>query len=91
MNKGIGIAGIGGRMGRLLAEEVAAARETLAGGIERPGIATPPGATLWSYGNVFICVTRKSPNSSTSFSKKRPRYGFIRCASWRPTRANRRP
>ncbi len=47
MNKGIGIAGIGGRMGRLLAEEVAAAREKLVGGIERPGVATPAGTTLF--------------------------------------------
>jgi 4-hydroxy-tetrahydrodipicolinate reductase len=43
MNKGIGIAGIAGRMGRLLAEEVAAANLTLAGGIDRPG-ATIEGA-----------------------------------------------
>ena len=37
MDKGIGIAGIAGRMGRLLAEEVLAAGATLAGGIDRPG------------------------------------------------------
>lgn len=36
MDKGIGIAGIAGRMGRLLAEEVAAAGARLAGGIDRP-------------------------------------------------------
>jgi len=44
----IGIAGIAGRMGRLLAEEVAAAGATLAGGTTRPGSAsTPPSeATL---------------------------------------------
>jgi 4-hydroxy-tetrahydrodipicolinate reductase len=47
MNKGIGIAGIGGRMGRLLSEEVAAAREKLVGGIERAGVATAAGATLF--------------------------------------------
>ncbi len=47
MNKGIGIAGIGGRMGRLLAEEIAAAQEKLVGGIERAGVATPAGATLF--------------------------------------------
>lgn len=36
MIKGIGIAGIAGRMGRLLAEEVVAAGLTLVGGIDRP-------------------------------------------------------
>ena len=35
MTRGIGIAGISGRMGRLLAEEVVAAGMTLAGGIDR--------------------------------------------------------
>jgi 4-hydroxy-tetrahydrodipicolinate reductase len=44
----IGIAGIAGRMGRLLAEEVAAAGATLAGGTTRPGSAKalPAGAAL---------------------------------------------
>lgn len=42
----IGIAGIGGRMGRLLAEEVIAAGAELAGGIDRPGTAVA-GATLY--------------------------------------------
>jgi 4-hydroxy-tetrahydrodipicolinate reductase len=37
----IGIAGIAGRMGRLLAEEVAAAGATLAGGTTRPGSTRP--------------------------------------------------
>ncbi|MCW3474718.1 4-hydroxy-tetrahydrodipicolinate reductase [Limobrevibacterium gyesilva] len=37
MDKGIGIAGIAGRMGRLLTEEVAAAGARLAGGIDRSG------------------------------------------------------
>jgi 4-hydroxy-tetrahydrodipicolinate reductase len=46
MTKGIGIAGIAGRMGRLLAEEVTAAGATLVGGIDRPGVAPPPGVTL---------------------------------------------
>jgi 4-hydroxy-tetrahydrodipicolinate reductase len=40
----IGIAGIAGRMGRLLAEEVAAAGATLAGGTVRPGSAKAPPA-----------------------------------------------
>jgi 4-hydroxy-tetrahydrodipicolinate reductase len=45
----IGIAGIAGRMGRLLAEEVAAAGLTLAGGTMRPGSAkaAPAGVTLF--------------------------------------------
>ncbi len=38
----IGIAGIGGRMGRVLAEEAARAG-TLVGGIDRDDVATPPG------------------------------------------------
>jgi 4-hydroxy-tetrahydrodipicolinate reductase len=44
----IGIAGIAGRMGRLLAEEVAAAGATLAGGTLRPGStkSPPSGATV---------------------------------------------
>ncbi len=37
----IGIAGIGGRVGRLLVEEVRASGATLAGGIVRPGSDTP--------------------------------------------------
>lgn len=41
MTVSIGIAGITGRMGRLLAEEVQAAGATLAGGIGRPGSAAP--------------------------------------------------
>lgn len=44
----IGIAGIAGRMGRLLAEEVAAAGCTLAGGtLGRSGKAGPAGATIF--------------------------------------------
>lgn len=44
----IGIAGIAGRMGRLLAEEVASAGATLAGGTVRPGSpkGPPPGCPL---------------------------------------------
>ncbi|WP_270933415.1 4-hydroxy-tetrahydrodipicolinate reductase [Falsiroseomonas oryzae] len=42
----IGIAGIAGRMGRLLAEEVAAAGLTLAGGTIRPGSAKAPPAGI---------------------------------------------
>lgn len=46
----IGIAGIAGRMGRLLAEEVAAAGATLAGGTTRPGSTKPlpAGATAFA-------------------------------------------
>lgn len=47
MSRGIGIAGIAGRMGRLVAEEVAAAGLQLAGGIDRPGTAAPAGARLF--------------------------------------------
>ena len=46
MEKGIGIAGIAGRMGRLLAEEVVAAGAPLAGGIDRPGAAVA-GTTMF--------------------------------------------
>jgi len=48
MQKGIGIAGIGGRMGRLLVEEVAAAGGKLVGGIDRPGVAAPEGVKLFA-------------------------------------------
>ena len=41
MTTRIGIAGIAGRMGRLLAEETLAAGATLAGGIDAPGTALP--------------------------------------------------
>ena len=47
MSRGIGIAGIAGRMGRLVAEEVAAAGLRLAGGIDRPGTAAPDGVRLF--------------------------------------------
>ena len=47
MDKGIGIAGIAGRMGRLLAEEVLAAGAKLVGGIDRPGV-DAQGATLFA-------------------------------------------
>lgn len=42
----IGIAGITGRMGRLLAEEVPAAGAVLAGGTSRSGAVPPPGVTV---------------------------------------------
>ena len=48
---GIGICGIAGRMGRLLAEEAVLAGASLAGGIDRPGTdagTLPPGATLFA-------------------------------------------
>jgi 4-hydroxy-tetrahydrodipicolinate reductase len=62
----IGIAGVAGRMGRLLVEEVAAAGATLAGGTVRPGSgkAPPPGvaslpdaATLFAASDVVIDFT----------------------------------
>lgn len=46
MSARIGIAGIAGRMGRLLAEEVTAAGATLAGGTLRPGTAKAPPAEV---------------------------------------------
>jgi 4-hydroxy-tetrahydrodipicolinate reductase len=47
MQTGIGIAGIAGRMGRVLAEEVTAAGATLTGGIARPGTEVP-GVAMFS-------------------------------------------
>ena len=44
----IGIAGIAGRMGQLLAEEAVAAGARLAGGIDRAGTAPPPGTVLFA-------------------------------------------
>lgn len=46
MKKGFGIAGIAGRMGRLLAEEVRAAGGEVVGGVDRPG-ATAGGETVF--------------------------------------------
>lgn len=42
----IGIAGIAGRMGRLLVEEVGRAGALLVGGIDKPGLAAPPDLPL---------------------------------------------
>src|SRR4051794_12524367 len=62
----IGIAGIAGRMGRLLAEEVSAAGATLAGGTLRPGAAPreaaaapmlPDAAALFAASDVVIDFT----------------------------------
>jgi 4-hydroxy-tetrahydrodipicolinate reductase len=44
----IGIAGIAGRMGRLLAEEVVAAGATLAGGVDRPEASVPPDVSVFA-------------------------------------------
>ena len=59
MGKGIGIAGIAGRMGRLLAEEVRAAGATLAGGIGRGDIAglLPDIAALAAASDVVVDFT----------------------------------
>jgi 4-hydroxy-tetrahydrodipicolinate reductase len=46
MRKGIGIAGIAGRMGRVVAEEVLQAGAVLVGGIDRAGV-TVPGVTMF--------------------------------------------
>ncbi|MBW8269719.1 4-hydroxy-tetrahydrodipicolinate reductase [Caldovatus aquaticus] len=69
MSVRIGIAGIAGRMGRLLAEEAVAAGATLAGGTLRPGSAAapPPGvpvlpdaAALFAASEVVIDFTHAS-------------------------------
>jgi len=67
MRKGIGIAGIGGRMGQVLAEEVAAAGVTLTGGIDRPGVAPPAGtrqfadiAALGAASDIVVDFTHAS-------------------------------
>jgi 4-hydroxy-tetrahydrodipicolinate reductase len=44
----IGVAGIAGRMGRLVAEEILAAGATLSGGLALPGDAAPPGIPLFT-------------------------------------------
>ena len=46
MIKGIGVAGIAGRMGQLVAEEAGVAGLKVAGGIDRPGAAVPAGVPL---------------------------------------------
>jgi 4-hydroxy-tetrahydrodipicolinate reductase len=46
MQARIGVAGIAGRMGKLLAEEVLAAGATLVGGIDRPGVDVPDATLL---------------------------------------------
>ena len=43
MNKGIGVVGIAGRMGQLVAEETRAAGAKLVGGVDRPEAAVPNG------------------------------------------------
>jgi 4-hydroxy-tetrahydrodipicolinate reductase len=48
MREGIGIAGIAGRMGQVLAEEVRAAGAMLTGGLDRPGVAAPAGAPMFA-------------------------------------------
>lgn len=47
MGKGIGIAGMGGRMGRLIAEEAKAAGLAVTGGIDQPGTAVPEGIAVF--------------------------------------------
>jgi 4-hydroxy-tetrahydrodipicolinate reductase len=48
LEKGIGVAGIGGRMGRLVAEEVAAAGARLTGGVDRPESDAPAGVSMFA-------------------------------------------
>jgi 4-hydroxy-tetrahydrodipicolinate reductase len=80
----IGIAGIAGRMGRLLAEEVAAAGATLAGGTVRPGSdKAPPGgaalladaAALFAASDVVIDFTHAeeaAPHAAAAVAAGRP-------------------
>jgi 4-hydroxy-tetrahydrodipicolinate reductase len=48
LDKGIGVAGIAGRMGRLVAEEVAAAGGRLSGGFDRPEAEAPAGVSMYA-------------------------------------------
>jgi 4-hydroxy-tetrahydrodipicolinate reductase len=75
MTQRIGIAGITGRMGRLLAEEVPAAGATLSGGIGRAGTANPapagarlfPGITeLATVSDVVIDFTNAATAQATA-------------------------
>ncbi len=75
MTQRIGIAGITGRMGRLLAEEVPAAGATLSGGIGRTGTANPspagarlfPGITeLATVSDVVIDFTNAATAQATA-------------------------
>jgi 4-hydroxy-tetrahydrodipicolinate reductase len=69
MTMRIGIAGITGRMGRLLVEEVAAAGATLAGGIGRSDIGPLPGiAALAGAAEVVIDFTHASAARSHAAS-----------------------
>jgi 4-hydroxy-tetrahydrodipicolinate reductase len=69
MTMRIGIAGITGRMGRLLAEEVAAAGATLAGGIGRSDTGPLPGiAALAGAAEVVIDFTHASAARSHAAS-----------------------
>ncbi|MGG5823331.1 4-hydroxy-tetrahydrodipicolinate reductase [Falsiroseomonas sp. HW251] len=79
----IGIAGIAGRMGRLLVEEVAAAGATLAGGTMRPGSTkVPPGGVtilpdpvaLFAVADVVIDFTHADeavPHAALAASSRR--------------------
>jgi 4-hydroxy-tetrahydrodipicolinate reductase len=69
MDKGIGIAGIAGRMGRLLVEEVVAAGAKLVGGIDRPGATAeaklfPDIAALAAASDVVLDFTHASTASA---------------------------
>jgi 4-hydroxy-tetrahydrodipicolinate reductase len=75
MTTRIGIAGVTGRMGHLLVEEVAAAGATLAGGVRRGGStkAAPPGvglypdlATLADAADVVVDFTHASAAQATA-------------------------
>ena len=53
----IGIAGVAGRMGRLLVEEVVAAGATLVGGLDRPGAVPPEGIPLFADAEALFAAS----------------------------------
>jgi 4-hydroxy-tetrahydrodipicolinate reductase len=80
MSLRIGIMGVGGRMGRLLAEEVAAAGAALAGGTVRAGGAAAPqgvpiradAESLLSESDVAIDFTHASAAAAHAAARRRP-------------------
>jgi 4-hydroxy-tetrahydrodipicolinate reductase len=86
MSLAIGIAGIAGRMGRLLAEEVTAAGATLAGGLVLPGAApadmpgvflTPDADALLPRCEVLIDFTHASATAAHAAAVARHRVSWV--------------
>jgi 4-hydroxy-tetrahydrodipicolinate reductase len=86
MSLAIGIAGIAGRMGRLLAEEVAAAGATLAGGLvlpdaapsDMPGVVlTPDADLLLPRCDVLIDFTHASATAAHAAAVARHRVAWV--------------